>query len=170
MADAGKRVYDVLRITGIMTVGLILTGTAVLTYKNTRFASLEGTFWVNRAGNFKSPVRARTSSDKPLDVATPQGWHGAVELDDGSERLEMNLLDRYGKPVRGLRIAATIARSDNPSRPVRRLMAIEQDGIYRTGKLNLGKGRWDITVTARDENATDRPPLKFRVEKQLMVK
>lgn len=108
--------------------------------------------------------------DKKLDISTPSGWRGKLQLDTASKRLVINLVDFTGEPVKGLFLAAQVFSRKSSSLVYQGILNQNKDGNYRSSKTGIKPGTWDISITARNPNSANDTDFLFHIEKRIKVK
>jgi len=95
-----------------------------------------------------------------------RGWRAVIE---GGERLvaadavlAVRVLDRAGAPVRGLDLAAVIARPATDAASLNVALVHDRNGLYRAALGPIDPGAWDVVISGAD--AADR---RFEAERRL---
>lgn len=151
-------------------VGLIGLAYIAISFTDNGHNKFANSFWEKRAKYAGQRIRGVRDPRKTYDIVTPEGWHGTVDQEVGNDGLTMKINDFLGKPVKGLAVAAQISAPNSPAPRQYGILNQSKDGAYRSGKLKLKPGRWDVVLTARKPVNDYESDLLFRVEKQINVK
>lgn len=131
--------------------------------------AFKNTHWARQTTHASDEELNMAALHKHFDILTPNGWRGKIEHKKNSNELVMKLIDYVGKPINGIFVAAQV-RSENSSQPAYNNMLTQgASGDYRSGKLGLKKGTWNLTITARDPNSSSETDMIFRFEKRIIV-
>ena len=95
------------------------------------------------------------------------GWHAQAAIyGDGEERhtLRVELLDRDGRPIAGLRLRAYLVRPSNAGLDLSLTLQPAGDGAYAADFVLPAPGQWDLRLVAR------RDELAWQHSERLFVK
>jgi nitrogen fixation protein FixH len=95
-----------------------------------------------------------------------RGWQPALRYDAGSHRLVLEVHDRKGRPVAGLRVAGEVRRpvTDRADRPLK--MHEISPALY-VAEMDLAPGQW--TIIARLYNGAGAGEPAYRHKQRLWV-
>ena len=97
-----------------------------------------------------------------------RGWQVEVVLADEADRLTVEFLDQFGAPVRGLGVAAVLARPATDASD-RTLELREADaGRYTTSLDRLPAGNWVLSLLATRLTSKGEQP-RYRLKQRLWV-
>jgi len=151
------------------TLGLVFSlsyGFMIFKPNNDAF---ENSFWVTRTKFQSDEAKNMADLHKNFDVLTSAGWRGNIAHENKNNELVMKLIDYVGRPINGIFVAAQVHSNIGSQLVYNNMLKQTADGEYRSNKLGLKKGNWNLTVTARNPESSDETDMIFRFEKQITV-
>lgn len=103
---------------------------------------------------------------------TGRGWSETLALSDSRDAVTLELSDKYGRPVSGLRVQGFIGRpsTQQEDTPLALAETAPGTGLYRATVPALESGAWmiDLEATELAADGTEQPV--YRMRKRLWVK
>ncbi|GBE43208.1 MAG TPA: hypothetical protein ENH05_02945 [Rhizobiales bacterium] len=95
------------------------------------------------------------------DAQTARGWKPAARYDAGAGRLVVEIQNRQGRNVAGLKISAEIRRPVNNTYDQSVSLAETQAARY-IAPLDLAPGRWTLSAKVFGPGGEGKPAFRFR--------
>ncbi|MEC9369512.1 MAG: hypothetical protein VX871_12565 [Pseudomonadota bacterium] len=106
-------------------------------------------------------IGLRSGPQKP--VRRISVWRAQLDYSPAKGVLEVDLASKYDEPLDGVLLEADFTSLDG-ARGGGMLLERHADGTFRSGRLDLGSGKWLVGLTA-----SRRSVLMFRLEQPLSV-
>lgn len=153
--------------------GLAAFATASLVYLGynqwPRYVEIGAPIAQLRAGKTMQVTRDQSGSEYPFNLAPWVYVKGTIRHNRRDGSMTVSLADGAGAPVDGLLVTGRITARGNAGRASYLEFSRGGNGRYKADGVALGKGRWNLAITAKDPDpSSDRSPT-FRVEKVITV-
>lgn len=99
-----------------------------------------------------------------------RGWQTDVAIEPTGDAVAITLLDRNGRPLTGLNVAARVGRPSTSELDIRLEMKETTPGHYGAKLAKLDAGNWLIDVEARELRSKGDDALVWRARKRLWLK
>lgn len=92
-------------------------------------------------------------------------WLANVAYSPTSKALSVDLRNRHGAPTKGVALQARLVSETNTRLAVSASLSKQSNGLYRSRRLNLSKGRWSMSLTGY-RNST----FEFLLEQSIQIR